>query len=64
MKTWKEADVIELEIKSTFQNHEGTEVDNWIKGEVPPAGTVLDVGTDYDESGLTATASLHENGTR
>lgn len=64
MKTWNEADVIELEIKSTFQNLEGKEVDNWIRGEIPPAGTILNVGTDYDESGLTATAKLHQNGTK
>ena len=64
MKTWENADVIELEIKSTFQNLEGTEVDNWIRGEVPPVGTVLTVGTDYDASGITATATLHQNGTK
>jgi len=62
MKTWTNADIVELKIKSTFQNLEGKEVDNWVRGEVPPSGTVLTVGTDYDESGLTAIAKLHESG--
>lgn len=59
MKTWKNAEIVELNIRATFQNHQGIDGDNWVKGE--PMPEIVTNGDDYNESGATTTATVHDN---
>lgn len=50
MKKWVEADIVELNLKSTYQNGNGTNIDFYVEGapsgtrgdDVPASGTVHD----------------------
>lgn len=60
MKKWTNAEVVELNIKSTAQDGKGTDGDNFVPGTTPVPGQTITTGLDYDASGASTSVTVND----